>query len=286
MLSQLTKRSRWVAKHIVVGLPLGLSILITGLIPLVIFCIRAFYDTTDNRSPFLLLSTSSGTATILLRTGIMAGLCITLQAAIALKLGPLLARYGGIWLIIAFSTPMLIGPAICAVLWKLLLDPMNGLPTQFLRVLRLGPLDWTSMPLAAFAVLIFVQTWIWGLVAGAAVAAMFGDDTRSACDIYLMDGGKSPLSNIWALWVTRRKSLIFLFMALTVENLRTFETIYVLTRGGPGSATETLAWQIYEASFVIVKPEVAAAWALMLLLVFNALFAAVLKATRGKLHEA
>lgn len=217
--------------------------------------------------------------------------CLFLEIIVALHLGRLLAAIkAGSWLIFAFTMPLLFGPTICALLWKLLVDPNSGLIAQFLRTAALPFPDWTQNSLAALVVVGSVQVWTWGLVGGACIATLFRDDTEKARALYLLDGGKPAFADLWALWATRREWLALIVLALAVENLRAFESIHILTAGGPGRATCTLAYLVFETGFLThfdpSKNSIEATWALILVTINGIACYCLLSAARWRISIA
>ena len=199
------------------------------------------------------------------------GLCgLLLQLLMAAHLGRLLsATRASARLILLFGSPLFVGPTVSALLWKLLVAPGSGLVAQLLADTRLTVPDWSQNLWEAPWVIGAVQVWTWGLVAGAGVAMLFDDNAEKARGLYLLDGGRRVLANFWALWMTRREWLIVLILVLVVENFRSFETIYVLTNGGPGRGTATVAYLVFENGFLTASNPgssgIEAAWILVLI---------------------
>jgi ABC-type sugar transport system permease subunit len=207
---------------------------------------------------------------------------LLLETAIALHLGRLLrSSRAGLYLILCFCAPLFFGPTVCALLWKTLLDPNSGMLAMISGMLGLPFPDWSQNALGARLVIMALQIWTWGLVGGACIAALSGENVQKARALYLLDGGRAALADLWALWSTRREWIALLLIALTVENLRAFESIHVLTSGGPGTYTSTLAYRVFETGFLNTSnpgTEGSQALWVLLLIVLNALAAACILA--------
>jgi multiple sugar transport system permease protein len=184
------------------------------------------------------------------------------------------------------ALPLFVGPAFCALMWKLVLDPVNGLP-GYLQ--QLGPsaiLDWTSDATAAFAVLIFVQVWMWGFVTGAILITLYGPNTKTASGLFTLDGARSIWGAFAALWYTQREWIFVMVVFLLVENLRSFEVTYILTRGGPGTATTTLQWLIFQSSFVTMDYPKSSALALTMTVLLIPIAFLVARVVAQRNHDA
>jgi ABC-type sugar transport system permease subunit len=176
---------------------------------------------------------------------------VLIETVVALHLGRLLRLSGaGLYILLCFCAPLFFGPTVCALLWKALLDPNSGMIAIISGALGTSMPDWSQSATGARLVIVALQVWTWGLVGGAGVAALFGEDAQKARVLYLLDGGRRAFADLWALWSTRREWVALLLIALVVENLRAFEAIHVLTSGGPGTYTTTLAYRVFETGFL------------------------------------
>jgi len=253
-----------------VWIPLVISLGATIVLPLASFILVGTVPGVHSSSPLLFLIGESDTLVVLMRTACFAVFCTIVQFAIGLRIGIVAGRVLQQSALIALlAMPLLAGPATCAVLWKAILDPFNGAPAILASWIGLRSLDWTANSGSTVAVVAFVQIWIWSFAAGAAIATLFDTSTTQARNIFLLDGGRQHLADLWSLWITRQRWIVLIGLALFVENLRAFEVIFVLTRGGPGSATETIQWKIFEASYVLIDAGKSAAWVILLLVVFQ-----------------
>ena len=53
----------------------------------------------------------------------------------------------------------------------------------------------------------------------------------------------------YVTWPYLRTAVLIIMVIVSVEAARAFDIIYFLTQGGPGNATTTLTWQIYQTTF-------------------------------------
>jgi ABC-type sugar transport system permease subunit len=63
-----------------------------------------------------------------------------------------------------------------------------------------------------------------------------------------------------------RPALVVVLILRVTDSLRSLELVYMMTRGGPGGATETLPWYIYTTSFVNQDLGAAAAMAVVMVI--------------------
>lgn len=146
--------------------------------------------------------------------------------------------------------PMIVAPVITALLWRYLLDPQFGLIAQI--VMGLGAehgIDFFGSPTLALPALIAVDIWQWTpfviLILHAGMLGI-GEEQFEAARI---DGAGRVriLRSIVLPAIMPQILLVLLFR--TMDTYRIFDTVFVLTRGGPGTATETIGLYTYRTGF-------------------------------------
>ena len=161
--------------------------------------------------------------------------------------------------------PMITAPVITALLWRYLLDPQFGLVAQFLTLAGGKGIDvWGSSTLALPGLMV-VDIWQWTpfviLVLNAGMLGIPPEQFEAAA----IDGaGQIRLAwNIILPAVMPQILLVLLFR--TMDTYRIFDTVFVLTRGGPGTATETLGLYTYRTGFSYTDMGYAMALSLLIL---------------------
>ena len=143
--------------------------------------------------------------------------------------------------------PFAMSPALIGVSFRFMFNPEFGLFDAFFGVIipPLADVSWLADPILAFIVCILADVWGWipfltlVLIGG---LASIPKDTVEAAQI---DG-----ANGWRVFkdVTLPQLLPVLGVVVILKSifsLKTFEQIYMLTNGGPGTATQTLSHYIY-----------------------------------------
>jgi multiple sugar transport system permease protein len=196
----------------------------------------------------------------------------TLAAELVLGLALALAlTSGGGGIRIARSillVPMIMTPVVVGVLWRILFFD-KGLVNYLLSLVGLGPIYWFVEPSWAFAGVMLVDIWMWTpfvmIVLTAALATLPGEPFRAA----QIDGASR-----WQVF--RYLTLPMLIPVLLVtallrfmDAIKVFDTIYVLTNGGPGYATEMLSSFIYKQGlrYFNIGGAAAASWMFLLVIV-------------------
>jgi multiple sugar transport system permease protein len=148
-----------------------------------------------------------------------------------------------------FILPILIPGIVIGAIWKLMYNFDFGLINQIIGWLGLLPRDWLGSPATALASVILVDIWHWTpfcfLLMLAALESL-PQDIYEAARIDGANGFQELLSiTLPLMWPAIAVTLVFrLVLAFKV-----FDEVYLLTGGGPGTATEVLSFTIYQRFF-------------------------------------
>jgi multiple sugar transport system permease protein len=148
-----------------------------------------------------------------------------------------------------FIMPMMATPVAVALVWTMMFHPQLGVLNYLLDQIGLPPSLWVFSPMTVIPSLVLVETWHWTplvmLIVLGGLAALPTEPYESA----LIDG-----ANAWHMFrhITLPLVLPFIVVATiirTIDALKAFDTIYVITQGGPGTASETLNIHLYLQAF-------------------------------------
>jgi len=136
--------------------------------------------------------------------------------------------------------PMVATPVAMALIWVIMLDPNSGVLNYFLSWFGVESIAWLSDVDVVVPALVMVDTWQWtpmvALICLAGLSALPLEPFEAA-----MIDGANAWQRFWRLtlpmvWPTLLVAILFRFIDL----LKVIEHIYVMTRGGPGFASETI----------------------------------------------
>ncbi len=176
------------------------------------------------------------------------GLEVMLGLALALALGAV--RRGKDIYTTVFMLPILLPGIVIGAIWALMYNPDFGIINASLAFLGIEPHDWLGTPDLALASVIAVDVWHWTpfcfLLLYAAVESLPTDVFEAA----RIDG-----ANAWQR--CRHVALPLLIPAILVVlafraiiAFKVFDEVYLLTSGGPGTATEVISLTIYRRFFI------------------------------------
>ncbi|MGF6882562.1 sorbitol/mannitol transport system permease protein [Nocardia sp. GAS34] len=146
-------------------------------------------------------------------------------------------------------TPFLVTPVAAALIWKTtMLDPVFGLVNFVLKPFGVGQLDWVSkFPLpAVMADMVWQWTPFMMLLILAGLQSMPRDITEAA----RVDGANS-VQVFRELTLPHLRRFIELGAVLgAIYLVNTFDSVYMMTQGGPGIASSNLPFYIYQRAFL------------------------------------
>jgi multiple sugar transport system permease protein len=209
---------------------------------------------------------------------------VAIELVIALGLSLLLnqpgLRFRNVYLAILLI-PLLVSPIAVGLIWRLLLHADLGAVNWALGLFGLPKQEWLSGQATAMPTIIGVDVWhetsLMIVIILAGLTALPRDPIEAAA----VDG-----ANAWqALWTVTlpllTPVLLVAVLIRMIAAMKTYDLIYILTRGGPGSATETISYSIWKNAFTTLDMGRSAAASFLLLLAILALTVLLVRVLRA-----
>jgi len=178
--------------------------------------------------------------------------------------------------------PMVCTPSIISLMWKLILNTEYGVANYLLGLVRIGNINWLGTG-TALASVILVDIWEWTpfmvLMLYAALQALPEEPFEAA----VADGAtKIQIFFYITLPMMMKLALIALTLRM-IDSFKVFDTVYGLTQGGPGSATEVFSMRIFRTGFQHSNwTGRASAFAIIMLLIMSPLFSRLTRLLRDR----
>lgn len=168
--------------------------------------------------------------------------------------------------------PMMVVPAVAGYMFFMLFQsggPINGILGTILG--QTISIAWLSDPTLALLAVMIADIWQWTpLMFLILLAGLVGvpDDQMKAATLL----GANAWQRFRTIALPRMKTIIIIALAIRViENFKIFDTLYIMTSGGPGVATETISVYIYKVTTQDLIWGYVAAIALVILIVLSVL---------------
>ncbi len=148
-----------------------------------------------------------------------------------------------------FIMPMMATPVAIALVWTMMFHPQLGVLNYLLTSMGLPPSAWVYDSGTVIPTLVMVETWQWTplvmLIVLGGLASLPTDPYEAA----VLDG-----ASLWQVFYHVTLPLVWPFIMVAavirgIDALKAFDTIFVISNGGPGTASETLNILLYLQAF-------------------------------------
>lgn len=167
----------------------------------------------------------------------------------------------------AYFLPVASTMIAMAVVWQFLLHPTLGLVNLVLAKFGLQGRDWLNDTELSLFVLAGIGIWqMSGLVMVLFMAGL-KSVPRDILHAAELDGIPAGWERFWRIvWPLLGPTTLFVVTICTVRALQVFDTVHVLTQGGPSKSTEVILHSIYSEGFGFFRMGYASAMTLLFVL--------------------
>ena len=177
------------------------------------------------------------------------------------------------WIILSFIIPTV----VIVVIWKLMLSSSSGIINSLLIQIQIidKPIGFFSSSTSAFISLVLINSWRWSPFLALIILSGLKSINKEIYDASKIDGA-SFFSEFFYITLPQLKGILFVLgLVGTLLSFNVFDIIWLITKGGPSSATTTLPLLIYETAFTKFRLSQAAALSVVtsfILLTFSIIF--------------
>lgn len=171
--------------------------------------------------------------------------------------------------------PMIVAPVVTGSMARLLFNEQFGPVNYLLQMLRFTDvkLQWLSQPPLVQKVIILMEVWRWTPFA---VLVMFAGLTSVPETLYeaaQIDGASNLKLFRYITLPFLKKHLVIVVFIRLITLFTLYDTVYVISKGGPGTSTETVSFYTYLTGFKFFSMGKAAAMSYIVLIVTIAIIA-------------
>ena len=185
------------------------------------------------------------------RTLYFTSLSVALSVALGMVMALILNREfrGAPWARTAFLLPMVATPVATSLVWMLMFNPSLGVLNWLLGLVGLPPSVWVADPNWVIPSLVLVDVWHFAPFAMLILLAGLRSLPASPFESAMIDGA-TRWQMFWRITVPMlRPVLLVVLIFRTIDALKVFDIIWVITAGGPGFSSETLYIYAYNQAF-------------------------------------
>ena len=171
---------------------------------------------------------------------------VVIAYAIAIVLNKI--KYRVIYLSI-FMLPILLPPIVIGSIWRLMYGFDFGLFNYLLSYLGIMPIDWLGDPKMAFISIVILDIWHWTPFSVILLITAIEGIPKDILEAGLVDGTNFLKEAYYLITPLIMPTIIVASLFRFIMSFKVFDEIYLLTQGGPGTATEVVSFSIYETYF-------------------------------------
>ncbi len=187
----------------------------------------------------------------LLLTGLFTLLSVTASLIFAVLLAALfnLRLPGFLAMRTIVLVPMLITPIAVGITWRIMMMPDLGVMNFLFSLLGIPPQPWANSSTSALAAMILVDVWQWTPFMFIVIFAGLRALPKSPFEAAAIDGA-GPLRTFFSVTLPMLKPVIVVAALLRViDAMRTYDTVYIITRGGPDFSTDLVSVYLQRVNF-------------------------------------
>ncbi|MED4602220.1 sugar ABC transporter permease [Paenibacillus validus] len=179
-----------------------------------------------------------------------------------------------------FLLPTITTPVVVGLIWVMMFDPQFGIINYTLGQLGFAPQAWLAGEKTAIWAVIAVDVWEWTPFVALVVLAGLQSLPDEPYEAATVDGASSVQKFVHLTLPLIQPYLVIAFVFRFMDLFRWFDTIYVMTKGGPGTATETLNMFGYLTGFNFMNVGYAASLGLTMLFIITTISKFVINLAR------
>ena len=170
-------------------------------------------------------------------------------------------------LLMLVLTPMMLSFVAVGAFFRYYYEPTFGLLSQAVRAFTGEPFILLDSPAGAITAIVFADAWMWSPFVMLLVLAGLVSVPK-----YLYEAAEIDRASWWRRFRTItfpyiRGLLLLALLFRTIESFKLFDVVFLITEGGPGTSTETIAVYVYRQAFQYFKTSQSSALAYILLFI-------------------
>ena len=175
--------------------------------------------------------------------------------------------------------PTVISPIVAGATWRLMFDVRFGPIAQILSAIAGEPVNilWTVNPYFVYPAIIICEVWQWTPFMFLLLLAALSNVDQSQLEAAEIDGA-SYFRVLRQIVLPAIKPVVAVAVLIRgLDLFRIFDIVWVLTQGGPGSRTETIALYTYVIGFVQFDVSYTAAVAFLVIVLLTILVTLIIR---------
>jgi multiple sugar transport system permease protein len=149
--------------------------------------------------------------------------------------------------------PMMLSGVVDGFMWRMLLDAEFGPVNHLLSLVGISPVAWFAKPFSAQMAVIASDVWLTTPLVMLILLAGLQIIPEELHEAARIDGASGWQAFLHVTLPLLRYSILVVLIIRTMDAVRAFDQIFALTKGGPGTSTETIMYYTYQYAFVFYQ---------------------------------
>jgi multiple sugar transport system permease protein len=193
--------------------------------------------------------------TALATTARYVGFAVAIETVLGLGLALLVVnelRFSR-FLRVGLILPMTIAPVVVGVIWRLMYASDIGIVNPLFEAVGLPAPNVLAHPTSAFIGVVAVDVWEWTPLMFLIILAGLQSIPQEPIEAARVDGA-GPVRVFFDHTLPLLMPVLMVAVVLrTIDAIGTFDQIYVLTKGGPGTSTQLISTYAYNTAFLFTQ---------------------------------
>ena len=217
-------------------------------------------------------------------TAVFVILATTIEIAWGLILALALNKIGfGKTIIRGLPTlPLMLTPVAVGSIWIFMYFPEGGALSTLLRIVGGTQQTWLSKPFSALLAIVSVEVWQYTPFTCLVLLAGLQSIPQDLYEVALINGASKFQIFRYVTLPSLRGSLIVVLLFNIMRQLKTFDIVYTITKGGPGRATSVISFNIYQRAYRFYNISEAASFSFIFLIIVLLISSRLIKILKEK----
>jgi multiple sugar transport system permease protein len=212
----------------------------------------------------------------------VAGVLLQMVLGLALALLTTKVARGRLLYRTVFILPILVPGIVIGAIWKLMYNFDFGVLNQLIGLIGVRPIDWLGNGATALAAVIAVDVWHWTPFVFLLMLAGLESLPQDVYEAARVDGATFLQELRYVTLPLMLPTIVVTMLFRIIVGVKVFDEIYLLTGGGPGTATEVVSYTIFRRFFTEGQTGYGSAMSVVVLFALALLFIAMRAATQRR----
>jgi multiple sugar transport system permease protein len=166
----------------------------------------------------------------------------------------------------ALLLPMMTTPVVVGLIWRFMFNPTQGIVNYLLGLIGIPGPNWLGGLQTGLLSVMIADIWEWTPFMVLILLAALQTLPQEPYEAAAIDGASTWQTFLHITLPLLRPTIVVAVLLRAIDSFKTFDLVYVMTNGGPGTSTETLSFYTYKWGFKFFQMGYASALSFVMLI--------------------